>query len=43
MNIETQHIEFKESWRDEFLKTLAAFANTTGGTLIIGKDDNEYK
>jgi len=40
MNIETQNIEFKESWHDEFLKTLAAFANTAGGTMIIGKDDS---
>ncbi len=40
MNIETQHIEFKESWHDEFLKTLAAFANTEGGTMKIGIDDS---
>ncbi len=36
---EDQHIEYKESWRDEFLKTIAAFANTEGGDLFIGKDD----
>ena len=24
---ETQHIEWKESWRDEYLKWLAGFAN----------------
>lgn len=37
--IESQNIEYKESWRDEYLKTLTAFANTEGGKLIIGIDD----
>jgi ATP-dependent DNA helicase RecG len=36
---ESQTIEFKESWRDEFLKTVYAFANTDGGTLYIGIND----
>jgi ATP-dependent DNA helicase RecG len=36
---EKQNIEWKQSWRDEYLKTICAFANTEGGTLIIGKDD----
>ncbi len=38
--IETQNIEFKPNWRDEYLKVLAAFANTEGGTLIVDVDDN---
>jgi ATP-dependent DNA helicase RecG len=37
---ETQLIEFKPSWRDEYLKWVCAFANTDGGELIIGLDDN---
>lgn len=37
---ENQYIEFKESWRDEFLKHICAFANTKGGNLIIGISDN---
>ena len=37
---ENQNIEFKESWRDEWLKTICAFANTNGGKLFIGVDDN---
>ena len=37
---ETQILEFKESWRDEYLRTICAFANSTGGKLVIGKDDN---
>ncbi|MEI7597403.1 MAG: ATP-binding protein [Bacteroidota bacterium] len=28
---ESQHIEFKESWRDEFLKHICAFANSQVG------------
>ncbi|MDK2946718.1 MAG: ATP-dependent helicase RecG [Geotoga sp.] len=37
---ESQTVEFKESWRDEYLKTLCAFANTNGGTLYIGLSDD---
>ena len=29
----------KETWRDEHMKTLCAFASTGGGTLEIGRDD----
>lgn len=36
---ESQTIEYKESWRDENLKVISAFANTEGGKLIIGTDD----
>lgn len=31
--------EWKEIWRDEYMKTLCAFANTDGGVLKIGVDD----
>ncbi|MDZ7805820.1 MAG: ATP-binding protein [Gracilimonas sp.] len=37
---ETHAIEWKQSWRDEYLKWICAFANTEGGVLIIGKDDD---
>lgn len=37
---ENQNIEWKSSWRDEFLKWICGFANSTGGNLIIGKNDN---
>lgn len=37
---ESQHIEWKESWRDEYLKWICGFANADGGTLIIGRKDN---
>lgn len=37
---ESETAEFKENWRDEWLKVLSAFANTKGGRLILGSDDN---
>ena len=37
---EKQNVEFKESWRDEYLKWICGFANTQGGTLYIGVKDN---
>ena len=37
---EHQEIEWKESWRDEYLKWLCGYANAHGGTLFIGKDDD---
>ena len=37
---ETQNIEFKQRWRDDFLAELCGFANAQGGTLYIGVDDN---
>ncbi len=38
--MEHQTIEYKQSWQDEYLKTIAAFANGKGGKLYIGVDDN---
>ena len=35
-----QNIEYKESWRDEYLKWICGFANAQGGKLYIGKDDS---
>lgn len=36
---EGQDTEFKSDWRDEHLKVVSAFANSKGGTLIIGLND----
>ena len=36
---ESQNIEWKESWRDEYLKWICGFANASGGKLYIGIDD----
>jgi hypothetical protein len=36
---ETQHIEWKESWRDEYLRWICGFANAEGGVLVIRRND----
>jgi len=36
---ESQNIEFKVTWRDEYLKWICGFANAYGGTIFIGKND----
>ena len=36
---EDQHIEWKASWRDEYLKWLCGFANAQGGVLEVGRDN----
>ena len=36
---ENQNLEYKESWRDEYLKWVCGFANAQGGTIYIGIDD----
>lgn len=37
---ENQNIEWKESWRDEYLKWICGFANAQGGRIYIGKNDD---
>ncbi|MDI9366608.1 MAG: ATP-binding protein [Flavobacterium sp.] len=37
---ESQNIEYKQSWRDEYLKWICGFANASGGSIFLGKDDN---
>ncbi|MGB0787954.1 MAG: RNA-binding domain-containing protein, partial [Marinirhabdus sp.] len=37
---ETQNIEWKQSWRDEYLQWISGFANANGGVICVGKDDN---
>jgi len=36
---ENQNTEWKESWRDEYLKWICGFANAEGGVLDIGRND----
>jgi ATP-dependent DNA helicase RecG len=38
-SLENQQVEWKEVWRDEYMKTLCAFANTFGGSLEIGRNN----
>ena len=40
MEKETQNIEFKASWRDEYLKWICGFANAQGGKLYVGVSDD---
>lgn len=39
MNNESQNIEWKESWQNDYFKWICGFANAQGGTLFIGIDD----
>ena len=41
MKSESQTIEYKESWHDEYLKWICGFANAQGGTLYIGVNDDK--
>ncbi|MFN9027183.1 MAG: helix-turn-helix domain-containing protein, partial [Akkermansiaceae bacterium] len=36
---ESQHTEWKESWRDDLLRWVSGFANAEGGRLEIGRND----
>lgn len=40
MNYETENIEFKSGFTEEIYKEVVAFANTDGGVLYIGIDNN---
>lgn len=45
MNIseeENQSTEWKWSWNDDFLKWLCGYANTDGGILYVGVNDDGY-
>lgn len=36
---EDKYTEYKESWRDEYLRQICGMANTCGGSLFVGIDD----
>lgn len=38
---ESQNVEYKISWQDEYLKWICGFANSLGGIIYVGIDDNE--
>ena len=40
MLAESQNTEYKESWRDEYLKWICGFANAQGGRIYIGVNDD---
>ena len=37
--MESQNTEYKESWRDEYIKWIGGFANAQGGKLYLGIND----
>lgn len=37
---EKQNIEWKESWKEDYLKWICGFANAQGGKIYIGKSDD---
>lgn len=37
---ESQNIEYKSNWRDEYLKWVCGFANANGGKIYIGVEDD---
>ena len=41
MNDESQNIEYKRSWSDEYMKWVCGFANAQGGRIFIGIDDDK--
>ncbi len=41
MKKEDQNIEYKQSWRDEYLKWVCGFANANGGRMLIGVMDDK--
>ena len=40
MTYENESIEYKREYVDDICKEVIAFANTNGGKLLIGVDDN---
>jgi ATP-dependent DNA helicase RecG len=37
---ETQYIEFKPNFNEDVIETLVAFANTKGGRVLVGVNNN---
>jgi ATP-dependent DNA helicase RecG len=42
LHSENQHVEWKESWHDDYVKWICGFANADGGLLVIGKSDKGH-
>jgi len=36
---EHQTVEYKQVWKDAYLKWICGFANAQGGVLVIGRND----
>ena len=42
MGYETENVEFKSGFTDEIYKEVIAFANTYGGTIYVGIDNDGH-
>ena len=40
MKKETQTIEFKQSWHDEYLEWICGYANACGGVFCVSRVDD---
>lgn len=40
--MEDQNTEYKENWRDEYIKWICGFANAAGGAMYIGVNDKGH-
>ena len=40
VDLENDRLEWKEIWKNDYLKVIAAFYNTDGGTLVVGRNDS---
>lgn len=38
--LESDKIEYKRIWKDDYLKWICGFANSEGGTIYIGINDD---
>ncbi len=38
---ESETLDFKRLWKDDFLKTICSFSNGNGGILVLGIEDNK--
>lgn len=39
---ESQQTEYKSSWQDEYLEWICGYANSRGGKLYVGVNDDGY-
>ncbi|MBQ6683223.1 MAG: ATP-binding protein [Bacteroidales bacterium] len=39
--MESQNVEYKLFWKDDYLKWICGFANAQGGTIYIGIDNHD--
>lgn len=40
--LEKQDVEFKQVWKDEYLKWICGMANAEGGTIYLGVNDKGH-